>query len=505
MKLSDLMNRIITEYSVEIHGVYNGQMDILSVKILGSQSTFENDTFYVGTPDLVPIEKQDAFILITGIPSDTSSVCYIKETENEITVTQIVNLLSDCFSENYSFQNFKNEIFDTLYYGNGINSILAVAKAYLENPIYVIDASYNLLAPSRDEVLISVGLEDHGDRSFLTSEAIDSFRRNNLTESIYNAKKSFQVCTEYSGYSWIFCPIHINKNPIGFIAICDIQGPFKDSDCALTDIIAHALSLEMQKDKFFTQKTGIKYEFFLTDLLENHIHNTEIIEERLRQLDRVFYSYFWVVTLKFDNNTSGNTEICYLIEYLRSLIPNSMSFFYDSAIVMLVTQKTPRIFSFSILDTLIGYFGHNQMRAGISQYFTNILDISEYYQQSLVATELGTSFTSDKNIHWFSDFNVFHLFKQSQQAIRLDTLIHPLIKQLQKYDVIHNTEFVYTLRAYLHYSRNAAKTSDALHIHRSTFFYRLNTIKEILDTPIDDSRMLFLFELSFEIMDYLHC
>ena len=45
-----------------------------------------------------------------------------------------------------------------------------------------------------------------------------------------------------------------------------------------------------------------------------------------------------------------------------------------------------------------------------------------------------------------------------------------------------------------------------MHIHRSTFFYRIKKIEELLDMSITDSDLLFLYELSFKIWDYLsHC
>ena len=44
---------------------------------------------------------------------------------------------------------------------------------------------------------------------------------------------------------------------------------------------------------------------------------------------------------------------------------------------------------------------------------------------------------------------------------------------------------------------------DSADIHRSTFFYRIKKIEDLLEISITDSKLLFLYELSFKIWDYL--
>ena len=60
-----------------------------------------------------------------------------------------------------------------------------------------------------------------------------------------------------------------------------------------------------------------------------------------------------------------------------------------------------------------------------------------------------------------------------------------------------------TLRTYISCGRSASAASEQLHIHKSTFFYRMNKIAEILDVDIYDADRLFAYEFSFRMMDYL--
>jgi hypothetical protein len=45
--------------------------------------------------------------------------------------------------------------------------------------------------------------------------------------------------------------------------------------------------------------------------------------------------------------------------------------------------------------------------------------------------------------------------------------------------------------------------NEQLHIHKSTFVYRMNKIAELLGTDIYDGRRLFAYEFTFYLIDYL--
>ena len=73
------------------------------------------------------------------------------------------------------------------------------------------------------------------------------------------------------------------------------------------------------------------------------------------------------------------------------------------------------------------------------------------------------------------------------------------IEVLKEYDQAHRTEYLDTLRIYLAQNRNAVKSAAQLHIHKSTFFYRLGKITEILGMEWETAGKLFSYELSFRL------
>jgi DNA-binding PucR family transcriptional regulator len=86
---------------------------------------------------------------------------------------------------------------------------------------------------------------------------------------------------------------------------------------------------------------------------------------------------------------------------------------------------------------------------------------------------------------------------------QLRAQIYPDIRLIMKHDQTYHTDLLQTLRAYIFSGRNAAAASEQLHIHKSTFFYRMNKIAELLGADIYDRKRLFAYEFTFYLIDYL--
>ena len=52
-------------------------------------------------------------------------------------------------------------------------------------------------------------------------------------------------------------------------------------------------------------------------------------------------------------------------------------------------------------------------------------------------------------------------------------------------------------------NRNALAAAGELHIHKSTFFYRLGKMADLFGIDINDGLALFRYEYSFRVLDYL--
>ena len=80
-------------------------------------------------------------------------------------------------------------------------------------------------------------------------------------------------------------------------------------------------------------------------------------------------------------------------------------------------------------------------------------------------------------------------------------ICHEKLLVLKKSDEEQNTEYVKTLSVYLDHHLNAVQSAKTLFIHRSTFLYRLEKIKDVLESDLEDPEELLYLMLSLRLMD----
>ncbi len=397
-----------------------------------------------------------------------------------------------------------NELYQALNRSRGLKEIVAKAEGFLNHPISILDASYNIIQASPRMQNIPYGLEHTQSRTFLTASEVASLKRLQIEDEIYKNSRAFlSVSEDHPDTNWVYCAIRIQNVMAGYVAVC-MEAPIEATEYQLriTTALADVCAIEMQKHDFFVTRTGMKYENFLIDLLEGKFNDVNLISSRLALLDRKFGKFFCIVVFSCNEPHDSNIFNQRQMSVLRQVYPNSMSVVYQDSVVLFINQETPVELTEGFTKPMEEFAARNRMKASISQPFADILRIKFYYEQAKNALELGARMNPEQRLYFAMNLLPQYLFSNSDY-IGLEVGIHYHLHQLLDYDEENHTEFIPTLRAYLKNDRNATQTAQALHIHRSTFFYRIKKMEEILGISMTDSELLFLYELSFKIWDYL--
>ena len=217
--------------------------------------------------------------------------------------------------------------------------------------------------------------------------------------------------------------------------------------------------------------------------------------EILELLDRKFGKFFCIAVLRCSELHDSDLFNKRQMSALRRDYPNSMSVVYRDAIVLFLNQDEPILLNEGHLAPLVEFARRNRP-------FSDILKINIHYQQTLNTLGIGEFHDPDSTVYHATDLLPQYLFSNCPYA-GLEAGIHHHLFRLQDHDERYHTEFVHTLRTFLECDRNAAKSAEHLHLHRSTFFYRMKKMEELLDISLSDSKLLLLYELSFKIWDYL--
>lgn len=402
----------------------------------------------------------------------------------------------------------KYELYNSLFTENSIDGILNIGENFLGNPIFILDTSYRIIARSNLAKLDNSSIETHNGESYLLLDIVQLMQKNKCIDNIYNSDNAF---FHNSDEILIFCSIRINNITVGYISVLQSKRKFNAEDLELTNVLSKVLSIQLQKENLFISNSGLDEEYYLTDLLMNRIDNVEYITERLQYINFNLYENSIILSIPFKQKYKDyrhNFGLKELIKKIKTILGNCISTYYKDRIIFLISNEHKEVINDSLKQTLLEFLKLNNLRCGISMVFENLLDIQDFFYQSIYASELSSCMKIDNTINYFEDYIEYYLFNMSMGTtndfykINLLTLVHPWIKKLIKFDDQNKTDLLKTLKTYIENNRNAHATSIQLNIHRSTFFYRFNKIQSVLNTSLGNNYDIFKLELSLKILNY---
>lgn len=402
----------------------------------------------------------------------------------------------------------KDILYNSLLSNKGINEILNLAHNYLNNSITICNSSFSIIENYPKNECTEL-LDNRNGTLYLPLNNLRTMQEEKLMDKIFQAKNAFFFESKYLNYHMIFCPIRISKSVIGYICVRDTIRSFLDLDLSIVDILSGILSLEMQKCDFYYGTYEAQFEYLLSDLIEKPIDNSEYFRNRFNQLGHPLYTNFWFLIISStDESIINSSKINYLKKQLQVIFPTDLVAYYNQHLTILITKNSNQPFSELEEYKLKSFLQFNCFVSALSYCCSNLLNLREYYHQAykllITPAVLNEAISNNQPIIYYESKVTGSILSYCIDKNSLLAAIHPDILFLIKYDKKSKSELFLTLRTYLEQNRNALKASKALHIHKSTFFYRLNKITELINLSLDNYERLYNYELSLHILDYFN-
>ena len=399
-----------------------------------------------------------------------------------------------------ALQRAKDELFRALQYKHSLRHFLEITYDATGLQLSLCDTSFCVLAafPSLDD---EKNVEMIGGKQYIRFGVTLEMEQKQHIRNLMESRRPTVSNDARFPDPIVFQSVRINQAVVGYLFSPGRPEGFSEDELQLIEYLSQILSIEMQKNESFVAESGIKYEYFLTELLEGRLKSDEFADERLRQLKRKVRPYYHLVQFGFDDVTSRHPSINYYYEQLLAVFPEALVGRVKGQICMLLPREGLEPLTEREELTLRKFLEFNKIRAGFSYRFASLV-LAVYVREQAEAALAGAK--SDQRICYYEQIYLSHLFALVGDSDRLQALIHPDIQLLLNYDQVHHSQYLSTLHTFLLYDRNAVRAAEALYIHKSTFFFRMGKIADLLGEDVmRSSERLFNYELSFHLLDHL--
>lgn len=480
---------------------------------LSPSLTLERPIFYNGTfsntQNKVYIGYGNSFLTSKTIPNDSLILSIGELKEKSIlysyNVLEFDDITSpfDLFNEVQNifdiYDNWENELQDLLNESCSLKDMLDCSFNIFNNPITIFSADFSLISYS-SIIDIDPSLKHLSNNDLVYKNSSDL----KLDPEFNSHRDTIGVFT-YPGYDDGLDVLCINIFDHGRyiyrIIICENIHKFYPSDSNLLEFLSNYIELMIKKLYTIDVNMGYTLETIISKILSGEITNHTFINKMLNEFYWFPNHSYFCMNIKIDTLDIQNSTVNSICKQIELHISNSCAIFYNNDIAVFINLTTSNHTIQNVMNKLVLLLRDNYLKAGISNTFIGLSELKYNYLQACIALNTGRRHKPHQWIYTFDDIAHFYLMECCTKELPSNLVCSKKVLTLIEHDKKYDTDYYNTLRIYLQNNLNAVKSSNDLFIHRSTFLYRIQKIKELTNIDFENKQSLLYFAISFNILE----
>ncbi|MCD8073489.1 MAG: helix-turn-helix domain-containing protein [Lachnospiraceae bacterium] len=379
----------------------------------------------------------------------------------------------------------------------GMEKVLEVSAGFLGNPLMVMGTDFSLIADADMEKLperARLFAEDG-----VNVEYMNALLQDAAYQKIAQAEHTELYPGYISGYRTVNRNLFVNGRPTHRLVLTECDNPVTPGCICILETLAGHLEYQLSREMPASMKGTLEiiFQSILTDRTADYV-----------QIGRQLNAAGWgsgdeylclILQITYLNQKQLSTgAIC---RYIQKQFRDSVSFLYRDEVVSFFNLTRLGMDEEEAAAKLVYFIRDSYLKAGYSRTMRGHMNLRRQYVQARVALDVGSRKKPYLWIHYFDQVALPYIIEQATKRLPANMICHKGLLRLKEQDEKNHTEYMLTLKTYLDQHLNATQTAKELFIHRSTFLYRLDKIKEIVHSDLEDAEEVFYLELSFRLLE----
>lgn len=412
---------------------------------------------------------------------------------------EIVNELARIFQR---FRDFEAELNWILNHNGSLNDLCAAATAYLQNPVYIHDSVFAILAlPCHVEGMLELEYDKERGKYFIPLWLVEDFKFSDAYRDTLHQKKA--ALWETNRYPYHMRSLYINIWDMEYyrarLLVNELHTLFRPGDRLLVEYLADYVLMILHRDDMSAGQDHRD----LIGTLKNLIAGGEADRRDLRILLSTLgwreTGRFLIAKLQSQEPEDAITSGSVLRNSLSAAFPGTFIFFYERQLCMVADMDASRLDQTAFCSKLAPFLRDSLMYAGVSLPVDSVFHLNAAYTQANYAMEHAFRLRSHQWCMAFEDCALEYLGSQIKTPAALSLFLSPVPRLLRQYDREHGSQYFTTLKCFLLNERSIPKTAQALIIHRTTLLYRLEKIAALTKADLDSEAVRLYLLLSFRL------
>lgn len=395
------------------------------------------------------------------------------------------------------FGEWEDEILRVLLRNWSVQALLELTYPLVQKPLWVIDKEMRVRGhvernSSGEWDRANIGDEYEMPASYLPLDISPDFENRQEREPYIEKSVIGDVARDS-----LIQNIFVNEKYAGVLTIVAEQGAVRITDDLIIRYLSAIIASALVMAEEIQAQSAAEMHMLLHNLLDGVAVDEQAINRCTDRIDMKPEDRYVCVMLR-PRYTTLPLPARYLCSQIQRMVLGSVCFEYQSSLVAFVNLRIFGGAASEILDNLSALTRPAKLLAGLSNT-CNLANARVAYLQSDAALNAGRHDSGAKEAFYFRDYALQHILEHGTSVLPATAVCAEGVLQLLEMDNESDVDYCKTLRVYYMNKMNAVQSAKELHIHRSTFLYRLDRIKAIVDMDLDDYATQLYIMMSLEL------
>lgn len=452
----------------------------------GAPESFETD-----------INRNEVEVAVSSCDdSDFGNIPYIQVAlENLEEIAEFMNDMQEIFD---TADGWERKIHDLMLEHAGMERLLQVTSEFLQNPLTVIGLDFTFVAEAGSKYLPPRArlYTDEG----LNVEYVNALLQNETYREMADTHETVMFPAYISGCRSMNRNLFVDEKATHRLILTECRVEITQGVICVLDILSEKLEFLLAHEEEETDPNRDIEQIFVRVLSDRTADYMQISRE-LGELGWGGNHEYMCLILQITYLNQQNLSTKAICRYIKKKLGDSVSFLYQDEIVVFFDLTRLGMNQEEVAGKLVYFIRDTYLKAGYSRVMTGHMNLRRQYVQAKTALDVGSRKKPYLWIHYFSQVAMTYILEQATKRLPGTMICHEGLLELKKHDEENQTQYMETLRVYLEQHLSATQAARELFIHRSTFLYRLDRIREILQSDLDDPEEIFYLELSFRLLE----
>ena len=452
----------------------------------GAPESFETD-----------INRNEVEVAVSSCDdSDFGNIPYIQVAlENLEEIAEFMNDMQEIFD---TADGWERKIHDLMLEHAGMERLLQVTSEFLQNPLTVIGLDFTFVAEAGSKYLPPRArlYTDEG----LNVEYVNALLQNETYREMADTHETVMFPAYISGCRSMNRNLFVDEKATHRLILTECRVEITQGVICVLDILSEKLEFLLAHEEEETDPDRDIEQIFVRVLSDRTADYMQISRE-LSELGWGGNHEYMCLILQITYLNQQNLSTKAISRYIKKKLGDSVSFLYQDEIVVFFDLTRLGMNQEEVAGKLVYFIRDTYLKAGYSRVMTGHMNLRRQYVQAKTALDVGSRKKPYLWIHYFSQVAMTYILEQATKRLPGTMICHEGLLELKKHDEENQTQYMETLRVYLEQHLSATQAARELFIHRSTFLYRLDRIREILQSDLDDAEEIFYLELSFRLLE----